>query len=590
MAKKKKNSKSKKNNLSGSVKPPPKSSVAVETADSTEPSGQNGTSGEPVVAPTHDHGNLTAAAVTAEVPTFMYEKERLQSETSDRADSATPTFYDSRNGDSRTEVVTPTSFPGPSCPDSGHASPNESDDSEAWQTVGVKNRSNKWITGLKGASGFRSAQNPKSRGASDKTWPPDHVDSRSSPWNHLSEASGKPVGPPSHPRGPSSDPTAATETSPANSWAARAKAGLVNRKATYDFLPSFVSSKDKRAPKAPDFPEKNTKPNLQEEDTKLEENLNLELAPSDEKILDDCAPKPKTELKSSTEVEPPENLMVAKQQPVSVIEPLNTGDETQSGQDPTPMKPNLADGIEVQTLPEKSLDQVVAQPVEDHVQIPLKIDSQDRSSTSYPTVTKDSAEEEPKTPGKESFRLSPELILKHPLNHCWVFWSNSLENSYDWSSNLVSHFEFATIEDFWSVYHHIIYPIVSLPTGRKIDYSIFIKGINPTWEDPLNEQGGRWTVSYTVNYIVQPWLEGLLFLIGETDFALSAMIHGCVLSMRPRNAKVALWIRSALKSNQHRIEEVGRSFRNSLPPPMTRMKFEPHESAPKFKVASPRLE
>ncbi|TRY63686.1 hypothetical protein TCAL_13131 [Tigriopus californicus] len=534
---------------------------------------------------TLSQGSSTAAKGAVLAPTE--EKERALSETSDRADSPTPTYEDVKNLDASLELGTSPKLVGLSCPDSGHVSPNESDDSEAWQTVGGKNhRSGKWITGSKVASGFRSAQGCKNREGSNKERSPAFPDSRSSPSVLVSgttmaqalgssnEASRGPEVP--IPASPTSDTNAANTT-----WAARAKAGAVTRKAAYDFLPSFASIKSKES-RPPAIPGKVTHHAPQEMEPKESTIV------SDMKINGGLRPEPGVKLHPVNAVETSRILTSKEPKAVPTSQPSCSSDDTQlSG--PSPSKPKSIDCDPIM-IPVKIPEPVVRpKKPEDPVKTPIKINGNEQILTPDCTVTHGSPKEGLKDNENQTYIVAPDLILKHPLNHCWVFWSNSLHDSSDWSSNLVSHLEFDTIEDFWSVYHYIILPAVTFPTGRKIDYSIFIKGINPTWEDPLNKAGGRWLVTGSSNLIVTPWLDSLLFLIGETNFNLSAMIHGCVLSLRPKNAKVALWIHSALKSDQHMIEELGRSFKKSQTTKV-RLKFEPHESAPRYLIALPRVE
>lgn len=51
---------------------------------------------------------------------------------------------------------------------------------------------------------------------------------------------------------------------------------------------------------------------------------------------------------------------------------------------------------------------------------------------------------------------------------------------------------FDTVEDFWATLNHIEDP-GKLRNG--CDYSLFKSGIEPMWEDPANQSGGRWIIS-----------------------------------------------------------------------------------------------
>lgn len=47
------------------------------------------------------------------------------------------------------------------------------------------------------------------------------------------------------------------------------------------------------------------------------------------------------------------------------------------------------------------------------------------------------------------------------------------------------------VEYFWYIYDHII-----RTNDQKgiVDFHLFKNGIKPTWEDPNNENGGKWMV------------------------------------------------------------------------------------------------
>ncbi|KAF1740754.1 hypothetical protein MXB_3762 [Myxobolus squamalis] len=49
-----------------------------------------------------------------------------------------------------------------------------------------------------------------------------------------------------------------------------------------------------------------------------------------------------------------------------------------------------------------------------------------------------------------------------------------------------------TVEEFWSLYQSIEHPSI---LKHCEDYSFFKINIKPEWEDPANENGGRWIFS-----------------------------------------------------------------------------------------------
>ncbi|PZC79721.1 hypothetical protein B5X24_HaOG216029 [Helicoverpa armigera] len=105
--------------------------------------------------------------------------------------------------------------------------------------------------------------------------------------------------------------------------------------------------------------------------------------------------------------------------------------------------------------------------------------------------------------------------VKHPLGSEWSFWlfTNQKKN---WADNLVKLATFDTVEDYWCLYHHMKVPS-ELNLGQE--YLVFKKGIQPQWEDPANQSGGRWLIildGEKAAHVDAIWLDTVLVLIGET--------------------------------------------------------------------------
>ena len=111
---------------------------------------------------------------------------------------------------------------------------------------------------------------------------------------------------------------------------------------------------------------------------------------------------------------------------------------------------------------------------------------------------------------------APGRYIKHPLQNAWTLWFFKNDKSRSWEENQRPIITVTTVEDFWSLYNHI--EVASkLPTGA--DYSLFKEGIFPDWEDPRNQDGGRWIINldrkHREGILDTYWLEVLFFLIGE---------------------------------------------------------------------------
>ena len=110
----------------------------------------------------------------------------------------------------------------------------------------------------------------------------------------------------------------------------------------------------------------------------------------------------------------------------------------------------------------------------------------------------------------------PEKCVKHPLQNAWTLWFFKNDKSRTWEENQRPIITVTTVEDFWSLYNHI--EVASrLPAGA--DYSLFKEGIFPDWEDPRNQDGGRWMINldrrHKQQFLDTCWLEIIFFLIGE---------------------------------------------------------------------------
>ncbi|XP_014358610.2 eukaryotic translation initiation factor 4E1 [Papilio machaon] len=150
--------------------------------------------------------------------------------------------------------------------------------------------------------------------------------------------------------------------------------------------------------------------------------------------------------------------------------------------------------------------------------------------------------------------------IKHPLQNTWSFWMYT-NTSKDWSENLVEVMTFDTVEDYWSIYHHAKTPS-ELPIGQ--DYAVFKKGIRPMWEDPANEQGGRWLLTLDRKRDAELdniWLYLVLMLIGE-NLPHGEEICGVVVNVRPK-CKVGVWVTN-LKQKSANLE-IGQKLKEQLP-------------------------
>ncbi|XP_068154214.1 eukaryotic translation initiation factor 4E1-like [Drosophila tropicalis] len=154
-----------------------------------------------------------------------------------------------------------------------------------------------------------------------------------------------------------------------------------------------------------------------------------------------------------------------------------------------------------------------------------------------------------------------EPLFKHPLQNSWTLWylENDHKKTWEEMQHVITTFNF--VEDFWSLYNHIIPPSV-IKMGS--DYSLFKKDIRPMWEDAANKQGGRWVITLNKSSkqdLDNLWLDVLLCMIGET-FKYADQICGAVVNIRNKCNKISLWTANA--SDKEAVLEIGHKLREDL--------------------------
>ena len=124
--------------------------------------------------------------------------------------------------------------------------------------------------------------------------------------------------------------------------------------------------------------------------------------------------------------------------------------------------------------------------------------------------------------------IIPGPVMKHPLSHAWTLWWFT-GGKKSWLESLVQVMSFETVEDFWSLYHHVVLPS---ELGPGQDYFLFKKGIKPMWEDKANQNGGSWKYAQERKHrsenLDKRWLELSLLAIGENygDYGAEEEVRG----------------------------------------------------------------
>ncbi|CAG2184555.1 EIF4E [Mytilus edulis] len=120
---------------------------------------------------------------------------------------------------------------------------------------------------------------------------------------------------------------------------------------------------------------------------------------------------------------------------------------------------------------------------------------------------------------------------EHPLQFNYAIWFSRKSQgkssaSYDQNLKLVG--TFASVEQFWGIYSHLVRP--SDLTGH-CDFHLFKEGIRPMWEDSANNKGGKWIVRLKKGLGSRCWENLILAMLGE-QFMVGEEICGAVISIR----------------------------------------------------------
>mmetsp|Transcript_35201 Transcript_35201/g.60281 ORF Transcript_35201/g.60281 Transcript_35201/m.60281 type:complete len:204 (-) Transcript_35201:34-645(-) len=169
---------------------------------------------------------------------------------------------------------------------------------------------------------------------------------------------------------------------------------------------------------------------------------------------------------------------------------------------------------------------------------------------------------------------------EHPVEHVYSFWYNrrptgqEARTQENYEKNIKKLGTFATIEQFWSVYNHMVRPN-DLP--NTADYHMFKKGIKPMWEDDANKKGGKWIIRLKKGIATKFW-EDLVFAVIGGQFEVGDEICGIVISIRYQEDIISVWNRHA--TNKHARDVIHETMRSVLNvPPNTVMEYKNHDAS-----------
>eukprot|EP01024_Parvocaulis_polyphysoides_P069639 TRINITY_DN853_c0_g2_i1.p1 TRINITY_DN853_c0_g2~~TRINITY_DN853_c0_g2_i1.p1 ORF type:complete len:236 (-),score=44.32 TRINITY_DN853_c0_g2_i1:1633-2340(-) len=152
---------------------------------------------------------------------------------------------------------------------------------------------------------------------------------------------------------------------------------------------------------------------------------------------------------------------------------------------------------------------------------------------------------------------------KHPLKYRWTFWidvpkdNSQFKNDKNWQDSMEQLCTIGTVEDFWRLFNNVITPGNLKP---RADLYFFKEYIKPDWEEPINEEGGCWSLlvpkSPESKMLLDRWWMNMLMAVVGEQFDHSQEICGlCVHIRRGQDNmknpdRVALWTRNAYAAEE----------------------------------------
>lgn len=141
-----------------------------------------------------------------------------------------------------------------------------------------------------------------------------------------------------------------------------------------------------------------------------------------------------------------------------------------------------------------------------------------------------------------SITCSMEKVKYHTLNDVWTLWAH-LPHDTDWSIN-----SYKKITDINSI-EAIIELKNVIPDVMIQNCMIFCmrQNILPTWEDPLNKDGGSFSFKINNSDIYEIWNEIMTTLLSEMlikDEILNQYINGITISPKKNFCILKIWMRN----------------------------------------------
>lgn len=140
------------------------------------------------------------------------------------------------------------------------------------------------------------------------------------------------------------------------------------------------------------------------------------------------------------------------------------------------------------------------------------------------------------------------------LSSKWTLYYHDPEDA-NWSnSSYIRVCEFSTIEEFWSLYQAL--PKSTFHLGM---FFLMRDNIFPTWEDPLNQNGGYWSYKVPISDVLSVWESLSVYLVSENITPNDEkLINGISISPKKGFCIIKIWNNNFSKNQTSLLHSISK--------------------------------
>ena len=154
----------------------------------------------------------------------------------------------------------------------------------------------------------------------------------------------------------------------------------------------------------------------------------------------------------------------------------------------------------------------------------------------------------------DSVAPSCNVTSHNKLHDKWTLWAH-LPHDTDWTFNSYKKImTFKSVEAALTLYE-------TLPEKMIKNCMLFLmrEGINPTWEDEKNREGGSFSYKVNNKIISKTWKHVSYALVGETlasDVKMSSVVNGITISPKKNFCIIKIWMGNCNCQNPEKINTI----------------------------------